>query len=117
MRASLMTPFREAHLLAEAQRHESAARRLRSLAANGDLLDEEALTTPIVHGWQWDVALSPAVRGAWLPLEPGARGIVDGRVGPIIAHVPDMSAILTLDGWYLLGVPGDASDLQTGTVQ
>ncbi len=110
-----MSPAHRDALLVEARRHEVLAQRLRTLAGSGDLLDKEALTAPIVHGWRWDSVSVPVLRGNWLRLDDTAA--VETQSAPVTAHSRDMSAVLTLDGWFILGVPNDVRTRHEGVLQ
>lgn len=104
-----------AHLLATAARHQRVADELRELADLGWPGDATMETAPVLHGWRWDAELKPTLRGTWR--RDGEPGIVDGSVGSVVANLPDLSAVLTLGGWFILGVPDDARAPTTEVVQ
>ena len=101
-------------LLQQAARHEQLADALRELAEFGRPSDERIAAAPVVHGWHWAAAECLTVRGSW---HDGAAGYVDGSLGSAIANMPDMSAIMTARGWFVLGVPDDVRAPTSETVQ
>lgn len=98
------TPEQRAAPLQQAARHEELVDALRELAEFGRPSDERLAAAPVVHGWRWDAAQCVAVRGSWVD---GADGYVDGNLGSAISNMPDISAILTVCGWFVLGVADD----------
>lgn len=109
-----ITSDQQQHLLQQAARHEELAAALRELAELGRPSDERLASAPVVHGWFWAAAECLTVRGSW---HDGTAGHVDGSLGSAIANMPDMSAVLTVRGWYVLGVPDDVRAPTTEAVQ
>lgn len=109
-----ITDDQRAVLLQQAARHEELAGALRELAELGRPSDERIAAAPVVEGWRWDTAECLTVRGSW---HDGRDGHVDGNLGSAIANMPDFSAVLTVRGWFRLGVPDDVRAPTTGAVQ
>lgn len=110
-----MTKVQQLDLIEQARRHEALGAALRELAILRRPADNRMMTAPVIHGWRWVSECVPSLRGTWR--RDGERGIVDGRVGEVVAHMPDMSAVLTLSGWFAMGVPDDVRALSTEVVQ
>lgn len=109
-----ITQDQRALLLRKAARHEALAEALRELASLGRPSDERIAAAPVVHGWRWDSALCATVRGSW---HDGRTGHIDADIGGAVANMPGMSAILTVGGWYRLGIPDDVRAKVAGAIQ